>query len=83
MKIRYVKSEKIEGFWGMNPLAAKHFKIKGYPKDVIMINKNLSKVKRKEVERHERVEYFLMKNKKFSYKKADKIAEKFEKRSVD
>lgn len=77
--VKFVKPSDIKGFYGMNYEASKYFHLKGYPKDTIEVDNRLGRNMKKEVIRHELIESSLMK-KGLSYRVADEIATKFEKR---
>lgn len=85
-KIQYKKNIS-GGYIGMNHFAAKstqhygHKKIPfnhKHPQSVIEIKKGLPKSVRKATIRHEKCEVYLMKNKHYPYRKAHKLALKFE-----
>lgn len=78
LKVRLVKRTP-RGYDGMNAPAAKQLGLPyPYPKDVVTVNRNLSKKRQREVARHERIEVANLK-KGMSYHKAHKVAKAFEK----
>ena len=79
---RLGKEAKKAGYIGMNKFAAKslHFPFKHkHPEHTIEVKDGLSKNLRLRTIRHEQAESYFMKNRKYNYKKADALAQKFEK----
>jgi hypothetical protein len=83
LKIRHTPSLNSTPYRAMHPCASKELGIKN-PKNTIGYTKYSERPKRRFVMdlRHELIEYDLMKNKKYKYKKAHKIANR-KQRSVD
>jgi len=76
------KEAKKAGYVGMNKFAAKslHFPFKHkHPEHTIEVKEGLSDNMRLRTIHHEETEEYFMKNKKYNYKKADALAQKFEK----
>jgi len=76
------KEAKRAGYVGMNKFAAKslHFPFKHkHPEHTIEVKPGVSKKYRQRIIHHEETEEYFMKNKKYNYKKADALAQRFEK----
>ena len=79
MRIVVLRDKKMGNFWGMNHEAGKELGVKHCPKEgTIYLSDKLSKKRQKKVILHENVESWLMKNKKYKYAKAHKVANQFE-----
>lgn len=78
------KSEKA-GYIGMNRFAAKSLRLPfkhKHPEHTIEVAEGLDKDLRMRTIRHEETEEYFMKNKHYSYKKAHKLALKFERKHM-
>ena len=81
MKVIKVSSKRLDNkYYGMNYAADKELKAHtGIKPDEIFVDENLKGRMLKRTIAHEKVEYYNMKEKHMPYKKADKIAMKWEK----
>ena len=79
MNVKILPDKKMGNYWGMNHEAGKELKVKHCPpKGTIYLSDKLAKNRVKKVILHEKVESWLMKNKKYKYNKAHKVANQFE-----
>lgn len=79
MKVKYVPSDRIKGYYGMNHEAGKELGVY-CPKNTILVDSELKGRMLKRTIAHEKLESYLMKEKGMSYKDADRVAMSFEKR---
>ncbi len=76
-----VVRRNVRGYYGMNHEAGKELKVRDVPPDgVIYVDTHLHGRMLKRTIAHEKIEAYLMKHDHLKYRKADKIAMKFERR---
>lgn len=85
-KIQYISKKKKGGYIGMNARASRSLKIeehrRKHPEHTIQVYKKMSHKQKVNTIRHEEAEYYFMKNKHYSYKKAHQKAIEFEKLNI-